>query len=270
MKACARAWDWSRVCSASRLACSTRQSPALIAICCSHALTWPMMARPGKPPPIGKPSRRCCPKTASRRCARMIPARWRIQPRPEKPCSGRCAAASCLPLSKTCCRAGISCVMPARCCRPRQSPTPQGPHEGFPSTAADEIAARFAPAHTWSASRLEAYGACPHQFFISTALELEAKAPPELGLDAAQLGSMLHAILEHCYAAAHDPADPQSVLAALPETARQVFDQRAAGIRFPPFAAVGDRAEAAPAGPAKHNCRVGRPGCRGRLETVCL
>ncbi len=109
--------------------------------------------------------------------------------------------------------------------RSRQADHAAGPYEGFAEPLADRMQARYSENHIWSASRLEAYGVCPHQFFVKNALELEAKAPPELGLDAAQLGTLLHAILEQAYAAVENPADPAAVLAVLPGIARQVFER---------------------------------------------
>ncbi len=60
-------------------------------------------------------------------------------------------------------------------------------------------------------------------FYIGAALRLEAKGPPELGLDASQIGTILHKILEEVYRNAANPADSESVLALLPQVARQVF-----------------------------------------------
>jgi len=58
---------------------------------------------------------------------------------------------------------------------------------------------RFGAAHTWSASRLESYGACPFEFFVAHVLELEPREEPEDGYDVRVLGSMLHKILEEFY-----------------------------------------------------------------------
>ena len=54
-------------------------------------------------------------------------------------------------------------------------------------------------------------------------LDLELPHPPEPGLDAAQLGSLLHAILEEVYKQAQDPADPNSVLAEVEEVTQRLF-----------------------------------------------
>jgi len=105
----------------------------------------------------------------------------------------------------------------------RSQPEAAGPYEGDLSSESDEFAALYGPDHIWSPSRLESYGACPHQFFVSIALGLEAHEPPELGFDAAQLGSMLHAILERAYAEADDPDDLDSVKRCLTQAAEEVF-----------------------------------------------
>ncbi len=118
--------------------------------------------------------------------------------------------------------------------RARQAEAPAGPHEGFPEPLADRMQTQYGAGHTWSASRLEAYSACPQQFYIQNVLALEAKAPPELGLDAAQLGTLLHAILELAYATSPNPADPASVLAGLPDIARGVFERAPLELGFRP------------------------------------
>lgn len=108
--------------------------------------------------------------------------------------------------------------------RARQAEQPAALHEGFAEALAGLMQARYGEEHVWSVSRLEAYGVCPHQFFVRSALELEARMPPALGLNAAQLGTLLHAVLERAYAAAVDPGDPEAVLAVLPGIAGQVFE----------------------------------------------
>jgi ATP-dependent helicase/DNAse subunit B len=54
----------------------------------------------------------------------------------------------------------------------------------------------YGPQHTWSVSRLERYQTCGFLFFISHALGLEARSEPAEGLDARQLGSIYHAVLD--------------------------------------------------------------------------
>ncbi|HRE26446.1 MAG TPA: PD-(D/E)XK nuclease family protein, partial [Anaerolineales bacterium] len=97
-----------------------------------------------------------------------------------------------------------------------------GPYEGDLTVGAAHFAARYGPEHTWSPSRLEAYGACGFRFFIGSALGLEPRVPPQVGLDAAQLGTLLHSILENVYRAAA-PDDVEGLIAALPAVAAPIF-----------------------------------------------
>lgn len=53
--------------------------------------------------------------------------------------------------------------------------------------------------HSWSASQLNDYGACPFRFFAGRVLYLEALQEPQLGMNARQLGSLNHSILEETY-----------------------------------------------------------------------
>ena len=96
-------------------------------------------------------------------------------------------------------------------------------HEGFVDAVAPQLNTRYSPKQAWSASRLETYGSCPHMFYVKVALGLESSSPPELGLDAAQVGSMLHKILADVYQAAQDPTDVDAVLKELPQAAQKVF-----------------------------------------------
>jgi ATP-dependent helicase/nuclease subunit B len=105
----------------------------------------------------------------------------------------------------------------------RRSKHASGPHEGFVEPIAPALSQRYSPAQTWSASRLEYYGSCPYQFFVRTALGLEPRVLPKLGLDPSQLGSMLHKILEETYKSVTDPKDLQAVLEALKIISEQVF-----------------------------------------------
>ncbi len=105
----------------------------------------------------------------------------------------------------------------------RRAKTARGIYEGAADAISRLLNERYSPAMVWSASRLESYGTCPQMFYIGSALDLIAKKPPELGLDANQLGSMLHKILEDSYRTAANPADLESVLGQLQVVARQVF-----------------------------------------------
>jgi ATP-dependent helicase/nuclease subunit B len=87
------------------------------------------------------------------------------------------------------------------------------------------FAQRFGPAHVWSSSRLEAYRTCPFLFFVGSVLHLEPRAEPAEGLDARQLGSIYHRILEQLYQRVDDPADLEQLLSALPDVAGAVLDE---------------------------------------------
>jgi len=109
-----------------------------------------------------------------------------------------------------------------------------GQHAAAAGTLLDLVQARLGSDQVWSVSRLEQYLACPHRFFIESFLGLEAHEPPDWDYDPAQLGSLLHAILEGAYHRASDPADAQSVLAVLPEVAEQAFAEAPAQFGFRP------------------------------------
>jgi ATP-dependent helicase/DNAse subunit B len=101
-------------------------------------------------------------------------------------------------------------------------------------TLLDLVHARLGTDTVWSVSRLEQYLACPNRFFIESFLGLEAHEPPDWDYDPAQLGSLLHAILEGAYHRASDPANAQNVLAVLPEVAEQAFAEAPARFGFRP------------------------------------
>lgn len=85
-----------------------------------------------------------------------------------------------------------------------------GPYEGQTCGLVHHLRRRFVGQAPWSASRLESYIACPHQFFVRYALELEPRGPVGMGFDVAQLGRIFHALLEETY---RQPGDPQQGLA---------------------------------------------------------
>ena len=80
----------------------------------------------------------------------------------------------------------------------RQAP---GIYEGV--FQADDLPAdltrQFGPDSIWSASRLNRYNSCPFGFFVESVLMLEPLREPEAGMDAAQRGSLLHALLEKLF-----------------------------------------------------------------------
>jgi len=106
----------------------------------------------------------------------------------------------------------------------RSQRAPDGAYEGDLAVLAQVLSGRFPADHLWSPSRLETYGACPHMFFASHLLGLDVRGPPEPGLDAAQLGSILHEILEAAYAAAEDLSSVDSVLQALDQVRDPILD----------------------------------------------
>ncbi len=121
-----------------------------------------------------------------------------------------------------------------RVLRARLAPQPEGIYEGLVPDLGPALAARYGPDHIWSASRLETYGACGFNFFIGAALELEPRETPQAGLDSAQRGAVLHAILERVYQVASDPTKVAAVLAVLPPVAEQVFATAPAHYGFRP------------------------------------
>jgi ATP-dependent helicase/nuclease subunit B len=105
----------------------------------------------------------------------------------------------------------------------RRSKRIDGPHEGSVEPVAAAVNQQFSLSETWSASRLQSYGICPFQFFVANLLDLDRHELPKLGLDARQLGLMLHEILELTYKGATDVNDLPSLLASLHAVSRQVF-----------------------------------------------
>jgi ATP-dependent helicase/nuclease subunit B len=118
--------------------------------------------------------------------------------------------------------------------RARRAKRAVGAHDGFSPNISRNLAERYPPGAKWSASRLETYGSCPHQFFVNVALGLEPRTVPELGWDASQLGSMLHKVLEQVYSTVADPSDVATLQAALPEVANKVFEDAPAEYGFRP------------------------------------
>ena len=103
----------------------------------------------------------------------------------------------------------------------RRAKLAQGVFEGGLSRLTDQLTSKFSEDYVWSASRLETYKACPFRFFVDAALKLEPKKTPELGLDVAQRGSILHRVLEYVYRRAGQESLPP--LELLDEVAEGVF-----------------------------------------------
>jgi ATP-dependent helicase/DNAse subunit B len=96
--------------------------------------------------------------------------------------------------------------------------------DGELSVLADTFARRFRTGHVWSATRLETYRSCPFGFFVGKVLYLERWPEPVKGLDARQLGSIYHRILEKVYQKVTDRGDVQQLLEALPAVGNAVLD----------------------------------------------
>jgi ATP-dependent helicase/DNAse subunit B len=110
----------------------------------------------------------------------------------------------------------------------------QGIFEGDLSLLSHHLSATYGSDHVWSSSRLEAYGLCPHHFWLWQDLALEPRQSPQEGFDVFILGSMYHEILEKVYAQAGEQVDREHLLALLPAVVREVFDQAPAVYGFRP------------------------------------
>ena len=106
----------------------------------------------------------------------------------------------------------------------RLSEKPASEYEGYPTRLKDQISSIYSENFIWSLSSLETYGTCPFMFYVQNALKLKEFKVPDYGYDVAQLGSMLHAILEEVYHSAGNPENVEEVLNLLPEVAARLFD----------------------------------------------
>jgi len=108
--------------------------------------------------------------------------------------------------------------------RPR---APGSPFDGDLSALADSLAEEYGAGHVWSASRLESYRGCAFRFFVSSVLGLEPRPEPQEGLDARQLGSIYHRILEEVYraVAVEDRTNGDQLVAALDALVGAILDE---------------------------------------------
>lgn len=120
----------------------------------------------------------------------------------------------------------------AQTCQVRQSQATGSPFDGFLQDLAAQFQQHFAPLHSWSASQLEDYRACPFWFFVRRVLKLGPKEEPSEGLDSRQLGQIYHDIFEQLYQAIIDPTDADELLTKLPEVARPILDKAPADKGF--------------------------------------
>lgn len=116
----------------------------------------------------------------------------------------------------------------------RRAKRAQGMFEGNLSLLSDQLTSKFYPTYSWSASKLETYTACPFRFFIDGVLKMKAKEPPELGLDAAQRGSVYHHVLEVVYTRVNQ--EGVSPLEILDTVAEEVFTTAPGKFDFRPSA----------------------------------
>jgi len=90
----------------------------------------------------------------------------------------------------------------------------------------------------WSASRLKDYGLCGFRYFAKRLLRLEETAEPEAGVDARQLGSLNHSILEQTYkriaarGLAVSAENLDEALRIFAEVSSEVLEQAPANLKF--------------------------------------
>ncbi len=90
----------------------------------------------------------------------------------------------------------------------------------------------------WSASRLKDYGLCGFRYFAKRLLRLEETTEPEAGVDALQLGSLNHSILEQTYkriaarGLAVSGENLDEALRIFAEVSSEVLEQAPADLKF--------------------------------------
>ncbi|MBN8634340.1 MAG: PD-(D/E)XK nuclease family protein [Anaerolineae bacterium] len=126
------------------------------------------------------------------------------------------------------------------------------PYDRYVGRLADETLIRrvadwLSPeTHVWSATQLAEFGVCNFRFFARRLLNLEPLETPEEGMDARQLGTLQHEILEKTYAefkACGLPIAPEHVdtaLEILEHAAESVFPGAPKRLRFRPSARWAD------------------------------
>jgi ATP-dependent helicase/nuclease subunit B len=111
-------------------------------------------------------------------------------------------------------------------------------HDGALAALATSLAEDFGGTYVWSATQIEVYLSCAHRFLCERALRLAPRPSGDFALDAAQLGSIYHTILEQVYS--HLPegkrTDADALIAGLEEVAARVLDAAPASYGFRPAA----------------------------------
>lgn len=115
----------------------------------------------------------------------------------------------------------------------RQKTTQQGEYEGNLGSLIPPLDVIFTYHSVWSASRLEAYLACPMRFWVNYGLNARELPPPEPGVLPNQTGSILHEILEKVYRDSGN-GDVETILENLPNVANEVFRQAPKKYSFEP------------------------------------
>ena len=93
-----------------------------------------------------------------------------------------------------------------------------------------QVKLQLGPERVWSATQLNDLGACRYRFFAGRILELEELWRPEPGLNALELGTLNHAILERVYSELEnreltiEPENLDKALHLLDCSAQQVFE----------------------------------------------
>jgi ATP-dependent helicase/nuclease subunit B len=110
----------------------------------------------------------------------------------------------------------------------------EGEFDGRLSTLSALLRVAYGPQHLFSPGRLEIYAGCKFHFLVQKVLGLEERAEPQEGFDPAQLGTMLHEILEQVYAGAPQPSHLEALLESLEPVAERVFTDAPRRLGFRP------------------------------------
>ena len=120
---------------------------------------------------------------------------------------------------------------------PRRAADPT-PFDGDLSSLTALLTDRFGPRAMWSPSAIETMVGCGFRFFVERGIGLRPREEPAEGLNAAQLGTIYHDLLERVYE--HVPPDDRTnadaLMAALDEVADPLLDRAPDRLGFRPTA----------------------------------